>query len=104
MSDGVTGEFVFSFGAVLPFVALAVSAFLGAYVFGLNPRGPANRSVLLVMLAFVMWDAGEAIQRSFAPGTSTATLFFWARFTWVAIVLRSEERRVGKEGRCRWVL
>src|SRR3989442_2537068 len=87
MSDGVTGEFVFSFGAVLPFVALAVSAFLGAYVFGLNPRGPANRSVLLVMLAFVMWDAGEAIQRSFAPGTSTETLFFWARFTWVAIVL-----------------
>ena len=87
MSDGVTGEFVFSLGAVLPFVALAVSAFLGAYVFGLNPRGPANRSVLLVMLAFVMWDAGEAIQRSFAPGTSTATLFFWARFTWVAIVL-----------------
>src|SRR2546428_37656 len=87
MSDGVTGEFVFSFGAVLPFVALAVSAFLGAYLFGLNPRGPANRSVLLVMLAFVMWDAGEAIQRSFAPGTSTETLFFWARFTWVAIVL-----------------
>src|SRR2546425_34424 len=87
MSDGVTGEFVFSLGAVLPFAALAVSAFLGAYVFGLNPRGPANRSVLLVMLAFVMWDAGEAIQRSFAPGTSTETLFFWARFTWVAIVL-----------------
>src|SRR2546426_278063 len=87
MSDGVTGEFVFSLGAVLPFVALAVSAFLGAYVFGLNPRGPANRSVLLVMLAFVMWDVGEAIQRSFAPGTSTETLFFWARFTWVAIVL-----------------
>src|SRR3989475_9375881 len=87
MSDGVTGEFVFSFGAVLPFMALAVSAFLGAYVFGLNPRGPANRSVLLVMLAFVMWDVGEAIQRSFAPDTSAETLFFWTRFTWVAIVL-----------------
>jgi hypothetical protein len=87
MSGGLTGEFVLSWGAVLPFVALTVSAFLGAYVFGLNPRGPANRCVLLVMLAFVMWDVGEAFQRSFAPGTSPEVLLFWARFTWVAISL-----------------
>jgi Protein of unknown function (DUF835)/N-terminal 7TM region of histidine kinase len=87
MTDGAAGEFVLSLGALLPFVALAVSAFLGAYVFGLNPRGPANRSVLLVMFAFVLWDIGEAIQRSFAAGTSPEVLFFWARFTWVAIVL-----------------
>src|SRR5256886_452997 len=87
MTAGASVAFVLNPGALLPIIALFVSAFLGAYVFGLNPRGPANRSVLLVMLAFVMWDAGEAIQRSFAPGTSTETLFFWARFTWVAIVL-----------------
>src|SRR5436309_439162 len=46
--------FVFNLGAALPLVALLVSAFLGAYVFGVNPRGSANRSVLLVMLAFVL--------------------------------------------------
>src|SRR6266566_4975111 len=58
---------------------------LGAYVFGLNPCGPANRSVPLVMIAFAFWDLGEVVQRSLAPGTSSDVLFFWARVTWVAI-------------------
>jgi hypothetical protein len=79
--------FAFNPGAALPLAALLVSAFLGAYVFGVNPRGSANRSVLLVMIAFVLWDLGEIIQRSLAPGTSSDVLFFWARFTWVAIAL-----------------
>jgi hypothetical protein len=39
------------------------------------------------MLAFVMWDFGEVIQRSFAVGTPADVVFFWARFTWVAIAL-----------------
>ncbi len=79
--------FVFNLGAALPLVALLVSAFLGAYVFGVNPRGSANRSVLLVMLAFVLWDLGEIVERSLAVGTSADVLLFWARFTWVAIAL-----------------
>ncbi len=87
MTAVVPTDFVFSIGAVLPLVALVVSAFLGAYVFGMNPRGPANRSVLLVMFAFVLWDLGEVVQRSSGPGTSDEVLLFWARVTWVAIVL-----------------
>src|SRR5439155_881551 len=83
----MTTEFVLSIGATLPFAALVVSAFLGAYVLGLNPRGSANRSAFLVMLAFIIWDLGEIVQRSFAPGTSSDTLFFWARVTWVGVVL-----------------
>src|SRR2546430_10300557 len=79
--------FVFNLGAALPLVALLVSAFLGAYVLGVNPRGSANRSVLLVMLAFVLWDLGEIVERSLAVGTSADVLLFWARFTWVAIAL-----------------
>src|SRR5438445_4734215 len=85
MTAGASVAFVLNLGALLPIIALFVSAFLGAYVFGLNPRGPANRSVLLVMIAFVVWDVGEVVQRSLAPGTSPDVLFFWARVTWVAI-------------------
>src|SRR5437867_11338026 len=85
MTAGASVAFVLNLGAALPIVALFVSAFLGAYVFGLSPRGPANRSVLLVMIAFVVWDVGEVVQRSLAPGTSPDVLFFWARVTWVAI-------------------
>ena len=86
MTDGASLQFVLAPGAGLPFVALLVSAFLGAYVLGLNPRGSANRSFLFVMLAFVVWDVGEVIQRSFAPDTPPDVLFAWARFTWTGIV------------------
>src|SRR5437016_13966868 len=84
MTAGASVAFVLNLGALLPIIALFVSAFLGAYVFGLNPRGPANRSVLLVMIAFVVWDVGEVVQRSLSPATSPDVLFFWARVTWVA--------------------
>src|SRR3989441_3139085 len=87
MTAGGPAEFVLTLGAMLPLAALIVSAFLGAYVLGLNPRGSANRSAFLVMLAFIIWDLGEIVQRSFAPGTSSDTLFFWARVTWVGVVL-----------------
>lgn len=87
MTDGASLQFVLTPGAGYPLAALLVSAFLGAYVVGLNPRGSANRSFLLVMLAFVLWDLGEVIERSFAPGAPADALFFWARFTWAAIVL-----------------
>ncbi|TLZ56536.1 MAG: DUF835 domain-containing protein [Methanobacteriota archaeon] len=87
MTAGPSIAFVLAPGAILPIAALLVSAFLGAYVFGVNPRGSANRSVLLVMLAFVLWDLGESVQRSFATGVSPDVLLFWARFTWVAIAL-----------------
>jgi hypothetical protein len=87
MTAAINGEFVLSLGAALPIVALAVSVFLGAYVFRLNPRGPANRSALAVMIAFVLWDLGEVVQRSLASNTPTDVLLFWARFTWVAIAL-----------------
>jgi uncharacterized protein DUF835/histidine kinase-like protein len=87
MTDGTPLQFALTPGAVLPLIAVLVSGFLGAYVFGLNPRGSANRSFLWVMLAFVVWDIGEVIQRSFAAGTATDTMLVWARFTWVGIVL-----------------
>src|SRR2546428_8379846 len=87
MTDAVPAEFVLSLGALLPLAALVVSSFLGAYVLGLNPRRSANQSAFLVMLAFIIWDLGEIVQRSFAPGTSSDALFFWARVTWIGIVL-----------------
>lgn len=87
MTNGVAAEFALNPGAGLPIIALVVSAFLGAYVFGLNPRGAANRSFLLVMFAFALWDVGEAIQRSFVAGTATDMLLPWARLTWVGIAL-----------------
>lgn len=87
MTDGGALQFAVTVGAIPPLVALLVSAFLGTYVLGLNPRGAANRSVLLVMLAFVVWDLGEVIQRSLAPETPEEILLPWARFTWVGIVL-----------------
>ena len=43
MTTDAPVAFVFNLGAALPLVALLVSAFLGAYVFGVNPRGTANR-------------------------------------------------------------
>jgi|GEM_PF-1447151 len=87
MTNGAIPQFVLSAGAILPLGALFVSAFLGAYVFGLNPRGSANRSVLFVMIAFVLWDLGEIVQRSFAIDTDPNAILFWARVTWVAIAL-----------------
>ncbi len=87
MTAGTPDTFVLTFGGALSFGALAVSGFLGAFVFGLNPRGLANRAVVLVMVAFVLWDVGEAVQRSYAPGVAQDTLFFWARVTWVGIAL-----------------
>src|SRR5712664_679223 len=76
-----------TFGASISLLALVVSAFLGAYVFGLNPRGPANRSFVLVMFAFVVWDLGELVLRSASPGTSPAILFLWARVMWLGVSL-----------------
>src|SRR3989442_4174018 len=78
--------FMLTGGAVLSLAALAVSGFLGAYVFGLTPRGPANRAVVVVMIAFVVWDLGEAVQRAF-PSMSPEALFLWARVEWTAITL-----------------
>ena len=65
MTVATSDVFMLTGGAVLSLAALAVSGFLGAYVFGLNPRGSANRAVLIVMIAFVVWDLGEAVQRAF---------------------------------------
>src|SRR5207247_2119639 len=78
MTAGASVAFVLNLGAALPIVALFVSAFLGAYVFGLNPRGPANRSVLLVMIAFVdragqQRDVAERL-RSLRPGRADLRL------------------------------
>src|SRR5256712_12120133 len=87
MTDASPAEFVLALGALLPLAALIVSSFLGASVLGLDPRRSANRSAFPVMVAFIIWDLGEIVQRSFAPGTSSDVLFFWARVTWIGIVL-----------------
>src|SRR6266704_3169510 len=55
MTAATSDVFTLTGGALLSLAALAVSGFLGAYVFGLNPRGPANRAVVIVMIAFVAW-------------------------------------------------
>src|SRR6266571_3403833 len=86
MTAATPDVFTLTGGAVLSLAALAVSGFLGAYVFGLNPRGSANRAVLVVMMAFVVWDLGEAVQRAFASMSPDA-LFLWARVEWTAIAL-----------------
>ena len=41
----VPGTFVVTWGTVLSLTALVISGFLGAYVFGLNPRRTANRAL-----------------------------------------------------------
>lgn len=87
MSVWFPDVFYLTFGASISLAALVVSAFLGAYVFGLNPRGSANRSFVLVMFAFVLWDLGEVVLRSSAPGTAPETLFIWTRVTWLGISL-----------------
>jgi len=86
MTAATSDVFTLTGGALLSLAALAVSGFLGAYVFGLNPRGPANRAVVIVMIAFVVWDFGEAVQRAF-PSMSPDALFLWARVVWTAITL-----------------
>ena len=75
----VPGTFVVTWGTVLSLTALVIGAFLGAYVFGLNPRRTANRAFLVLMLTFVAWDAAETVERSFAPGTPAETIFPWAQ-------------------------
>src|SRR5437867_12558111 len=89
MTAGGPAEFVLTLGALLPFGALVVSAFLRAYVLGLNPRGSANRSAFLVMLALIIWDLGEIVERPFGPGPSSDTLFVCPRLTRVVVVLVS---------------
>lgn len=78
-------SFVVTWGTVVSLGALLVSGFLGAYIFGLNPRRTANRAFLLLMLAFVVWDAAEAVERSFGPGTPEETIYPWAQVVWLSI-------------------
>jgi hypothetical protein len=79
--------FVVTIGTLLSLLPLVVSGFLGAYVFGLNPRGNANRAFLVLMLAFVSWDGAEAVERSFAPGTPPETILPFAQVVWLGITL-----------------
>src|SRR5947208_10175944 len=106
MTAGASVAFVLNPGALLPIIALFVSAFLGAYVFGLNARGPANRSVLLVMIAFAFWDLGEVVHRSLAPGTASDVLLFGSRLNWVAIAFvhaRLYERPLRYQTKPEWI-
>ena len=75
-----------SLGAVLSLAALGVSAFLGLFVLGVNPRGTANRAFGVLMLAFVLWDVAEAIQRSMA-GAAAEAIEPFARAAWIGISL-----------------
>jgi len=82
-----SATFVITLGTGFSLLALVVSGFLGAYVFGLNPRGKANRAFLVLMLAFVAWDAAEAVERSFAPDTPAETILPFAQIVWLGITL-----------------
>lgn len=74
-----------SLGAALSLAALGVSGFLAVFVFGMNPRGRANRAFLVLMLTFVAWDAFEAIIRSLPSDVDPAAAYAWEQLSWVAI-------------------
>ena len=85
--SAASGEFVLTVGAGISMAALVVSAFLGVYVFGMNPRGRANRAFVVLMSAFILIAVSEAIERSFVPGTPPETIFPYAQGVWLGIVL-----------------
>jgi len=64
-----------------------VSAFLAVYVLGVNPKGAANRAFFVLMLAFVLWDVTEAVQRAMPASASPDAIEPWTRLTWVGISL-----------------
>lgn len=81
------GGFVLTVGTGISMIALVVSVFLAVYVFGVNPRGRANRAFVVLMSAFVIFDVFEAVERSFAPGTPPESIFPYAQGVWLGIVL-----------------
>ena len=72
-------------GAVLSLAALGISGALGVYVLAVNPRRPANRAFFVLMLAFVWWDACEAVLRLAPAGTPDAALLPWVDGVWLGI-------------------
>ena len=75
-------------GAALSLAALGVGAFLAIYVFGVRPRGSANRAFLVLMLAFMIWDASEAVVRYLPrPETPDEAVVPLLKAVWVGIVL-----------------
>src|SRR5687767_12019985 len=68
--------------------SLIATGALAAYIVGRVPRTPTRLPFALLMVAFAMWDLGEAVVR-LAPSGSPDALVPWVRFQWVGISLTS---------------
>src|SRR3989442_14960300 len=68
--------------------SLIATASLVAYIVARVPRTPTRLPFVLLMVAFAMWDLGEAVVR-FAPAASLGALEPWIRLQWVGISLTS---------------
>src|SRR2546422_3307949 len=68
--------------------SLIATAALVAYIVARVPRTPTRLPFVLLMVAFAMWDLGEAVVR-FAPAASLDSLGPWIRLQWVGISLTS---------------
>src|SRR2546428_13883153 len=68
--------------------SLIATASLVAYIVARVPRTPTRLPFVLLMVAFAMWDLGEAVVR-FAPAASLDSLGPWIRLQWVGISLTS---------------
>ncbi len=62
-----------------------MSAFLGIYVLGQNPRRFANRSFFALMMTFSWWDACEGIERAIPATAAPGAVFPWAQGVWLGI-------------------
>ena len=62
-----------------------MSAFLGVYVLGMNPRAFPNRAFFALMLTFAWWDACEAVERAIPAGAPAAAIYPWTRGVWLGI-------------------
>ncbi len=68
--------------------SLIATTALAVYIVARVPRTPTRLPFALLMIAFAVWDLGEAVVR-LAPAASPEALLPWIRFQWVGIALTS---------------
>jgi hypothetical protein len=68
--------------------SLIATTALAVYIVARVPRTPTRLPFALLMIAFAMWDLGEAVVR-LAPAASPEALLPWIRLQWVGIALTS---------------
>src|SRR3989304_4346866 len=68
--------------------SLIATTALAVYIVVRVPRPPTRLPFVLLMIAFAMWDLGEAVVR-LAPASSPEALLPWIQLQWVGIALPS---------------